>query len=129
MAIAFRCTGCRCRIHVADRRAGTTVSCPRCRTRVVVPAAGAPVQPTLLEGREIERSLAALEPLVGGSFAEESFEVPSPDDAVEGQAHREPRRAVVTLPRWAIYAVILAFPVVAAMSFLCGSLWTAAGGR
>lgn len=129
MAIAFRCTGCRCRIHVADRRGGTTVSCPRCGTRVVVPAAGDPVQSTLLEGREIERSLAALEPVVGGSFAEESFVVPSPDDSVEGEAHGEQRRAVVTVPRWAIYAVILAFPVVAAVSFVCGSLWTAAGGR
>jgi hypothetical protein len=129
MAIAFRCTGCRCRIHVADRRAGTTVSCPRCRTRVVVPTAVEPAQPTLLEGREIERSLAALEPVVGGSFAEESFVVPVPEDSDVGETHGGPRPAGVTLPRWAIYAVLLAFPVVAAVSFVCGCLWMAAGGR
>jgi ribosomal protein S27E len=129
MAIAFRCTGCRCRIHVADRRAGTTVSCPRCQTRVVVPAAGEPAQRTLLEGREIERSLAALAPVVGGSFAEESFAVPAPDEAAVGGEHGGPRSAGVTLHRWAIYAVLLAFPVVAAVSFVCGCLWMAAGGR
>jgi hypothetical protein len=68
MAIAFRCTGCRCRIHVADRRAGTTVSCPRCQTRVVVPAAGEPAQRTLLEGltRHITTYMAAFSQL-GGS--------------------------------------------------------------
>jgi hypothetical protein len=129
MAIAFRCTGCRCRIHVADRRAGTTVECPRCHTRVVVPSAGPSVEPTTLEGRQVELSLAALAPVVGGSFADESFVVPSADDPPVAQAGVGRGAARVTLPRWAIYALAVSFPVVAAVSFGCGCLWMAARRR
>lgn len=129
MAIAFRCTGCRGRIHVADRRAGTTLSCPRCQTRVVVPSAGEPAQPTALEGREIERSLEALEPIVGGSFAEASFVVPMPHEPGSAPAPGGSRAAGVTVSRWAIYALAASFPVVAAVSFVCGCLWMAARGR
>lgn len=114
---------------MADRRAGTTVSCPRCQTRVVVPSAGDTAQPTALEGREIERSLAALQPVVGGSFAEESFVVPVPDGPVTRPARSGSRAAGVTVPRWAIYALAVSFPVVAAVSFVCGCLWMTARGR
>lgn len=131
MPIAFRCTGCRCRIHVAQRRAGTSVPCPRCRTRVVVPATSEAAEPTALEGPGVERSLASLQRAAGGSFAEESFEIPpgTEAEAVAAARRRDHSQGRVTLPRWAIYAGIAAFPAVAAAAFLCGCLWMAAGRR
>ena len=39
MPIEFRCTGCRSRLHVPKRWAGNSLPCPKCGTRVVVPAA------------------------------------------------------------------------------------------
>lgn len=114
---------------MAERRAGTTVSCPRCQTRVVVPAAGEAAPPTRLEGRDVERSLAQLEPAPGGTFAEESFVIPAPEEPAGGQPRAASASAGVTLPRWALYALLVAFPAVAVVSFLCGCLWMAAAGR
>jgi len=131
MPIAFRCTGCRCRLHVAERRAGTSVCCPRCRTRVVVPATSEAAPPTALEGAGVERSLATLQRGAGGSFAEESFEIPpaTESEAAADTCRRDHSQGGVTLPRWAIYAGVAAFPAVAAIAFLCGCLWMAAGRR
>jgi len=128
MSIAFRCTGCQCRIHVSPRKAGSTVSCPRCATRVVVPADSEAATASRFEQRDVERSLRSLQPVAGGSFAEESFELPPPDDAGQAVvANVRPRE--VTLPRWTIYAVAFALPAVAAAGFVCGCLWAGLRGR
>ena len=60
MPVKFRCTGCRSKLYVPVRWHGTSIECPRCATRVMVPAGGA-APPTSLEGPEIERSLDALD--------------------------------------------------------------------
>ena len=94
---------------------------------MVVPATSEGTDIARFEGRDVERSLASLQRSAGGTFAEESFEIPQVGEAADGTSRVGADDAGVTLPRWAIYALILAFPAVAAAAFLCGCLWTAAG--
>ena len=132
MPIGFRCTGCRARLHVPKRWAGNTLPCPKCGTRVVVPAAAHEHEPTAFEDAAVERSLASLRlPRVaaaGGIFADDSFELPS---AVEddGTLHSRDSSNSITLSRRAIYAYVILVPVVAAAAFGLGCWWTAAGDR
>lgn len=127
MPFAFRCTGCRAKLHVPSRWAGGTVPCPKCRTRVVVPnpleaAAALPVHPAaIFESRSLERSIATLEPVAGGSFADANFELPAGEPAIIAEA----TDMGVTLPWWVIYAALTGFAVVAAGSFLLGMWWAA----
>lgn len=129
MPFAFRCTGCRAKLHVPTRWAGGTVPCPKCRTRVVVPnppeaGAGAalPGHPAAtFESRSLEQSLATLEPVAGGSFADADFELPAGEPAIIAEA----ADLGVTLPWWVIYAAAFGFAVVAAGSFLVGMWWAA----
>jgi hypothetical protein len=99
---------------------------------VVVPAAAEGHEPTAFEDAAVERSLASLEvPRVvaaGGIFADDSFELPSANDAGEAAETRNPRNGI-TLSRWAIYAYVILVPAVAAAAFGLGCWWTAAGGR
>ena len=135
MSIECRCTGCRSRLHVPQRRAGATVSCPKCGTRVVVPAATLEDGPTSFEHRSVERSLASLEAGRGGAgtrggiVAEDSFELPdsiAPDVVGGGMPRRE---AGLTLTRWAIYLYAATVALVAVGAFLVGSWWPFAGVR
>ena len=128
MPIGFRCTGCRSRLHVPKRWAGNTLACPKCGTRVVVPEAGG--EPTAFEDKAVERSLASLNvPRVGktgGIFAEDSFELPSPDDIQESLLKQERGKDLITLSRRALYAYLAMIPVIAVAAFLLGYWCTAA---
>jgi len=136
MPFAFRCTGCRAKLHVPTRWAGSTVPCPKCHTRVVVPTTpgaaaggsppGNPAAPAgspaaRFESRSLERSLAALQPAAGGSFADSDFALPSGEPAIIAEA-TDPG---VTLPWWVIYAAAFGLAVVAAGSFVVGMWWAA----
>jgi len=125
MPFAFRCTGCRAKLHVPTRWAGGTVPCPRCHARVVVPSASeakaAANPPTTFESRSLERSLATLDPAAGGSFADADFELPPGEPAVVAEAVAQG----VTLPRWVIYAAVFGIAAVAAGSFVLGMWWAA----
>ena len=132
MPIGFRCTGCRARLHVPSRWSGTTVPCPKCGTRVVVPAAAA-TRTGAFEQPSVERSLATLQPpsarSAGGIFADESFELPLGEtDEAPGPVQGR-RRAGITLPRLAVYAYAAVVPIVAALAFWLGCWWAAGGGR
>jgi len=132
MPIGFRCTGCRARLHVPKRWAGNTLPCPKCGTRVVVPAAAPEHEPTAFEDAAVERSLASLQvPRVaaaGGIFADDSFELPSAIEA-DGALHSGDSQSSITLSRRTIYAYVILVPVIAAAAFGLGCWWTAAGGR
>lgn len=119
MAIKFRCTRCRARLHVPTRWGGTSVSCPKCSTRVVVPAGDRPT--TRFEQADVERSLNGLEPAPGGTFAAASFELP-PAGESEAAAVVDDEQSL-TLPRWTVYAHGAATAVIAAVSFFLGALW------
>lgn len=122
MPIAFRCTRCRAKLHVPSRWGGTSVACPKCTTRVMVPGA-APGASTPFEQRSVERSLEALQAPVGGTFAAESFVIPEPtphDDAVGSARHGQ---ADLRLPRWTIYAAGLMLVAAAAIAFVAGVWW------
>jgi predicted RNA-binding Zn-ribbon protein involved in translation (DUF1610 family) len=132
MPIGFRCTGCRARLHVPSRWTGTTVPCPKCGTRVVVPAAASATRTGTFEQAAVGRSLATLQPparAVGGIFAEESFELPMGDSAAAPVGPVGARRAAITLPRMAVYAYAAAIPAVAALAFWLGVWWAGAGAR
>ena len=132
MPIDFRCTGCRSRLHVPKRWAGNTLPCPKCGTRVVVPAAAQGHEPTAFEDAAVERSLQSLHVQrtgkAGGTFAADSFEIPASADAGGIPQGPGPRNGI-TLSRRAIYAYLVMVPVVAAAAFWLGCWWTASGGR
>lgn len=139
MPIKFRCTGCRSKLYVPERWHGTSIVCPRCQTRVIVPAGG-DATPTSLEGPDVERSLDALDD-TGAAFDAAPFAIdlgaaprrqgrrsgarrgrkPAPAAKVAG------RRATVTLPVWVPYAFMAAMLAVAAGSFALGVWWSTAG--
>lgn len=132
MSIGFRCTGCRARLHVPSRWTGTTVPCPKCGTRVVVPAAASAAPTGTFEQAAVERSLATLQAparAVGGIFAEESFELPVGDVDGAKLAPATRRPVVITLPRMAVYAYAGALPIVAVLAFLLGIWWAGAAPR
>ena len=124
MAIEFRCTRCRVRLHVPNRWSGTTVPCPKCQTRVVVPGAGADRPKSRFETREVEASIAALEAPPGGVFATATFSLPA--SAAEPEESPEPAIKVtpgVTFPRSAVYALGLVIPAIVVVSFLLGAVF------
>ena len=128
MAIAFRCTRCRARLHVPTRWAGGSVSCPRCETRVVVPAEPQAERPAF-ESREVEQSLAMLERQGNGLVAAEDPASPGVGPAGTVMHPVRVERAGVTVPWWAIYAAILLIPATAIVAFACGVWWrTVTGG-
>lgn len=127
MPIAFRCTRCRARLHVPTRWGGTSVTCPKCTTRVIVPAADARAATTAFEHRSVERSLATLEQPAGGTFAAESFVLPKNIEDPD-----PPRRAIaseLTVPRWALYAILAAMVLAAVGGFVAGARWAGEGTR
>lgn len=116
MGIAFRCTGCRARLHVSDQRAGGSITCPRCETRVVVPLASP--EPSAFESRAVERSLAALDQ-----------RQPPAVPKNPGSGAR-PGRSGVTVPWWAIYAAVMGMVTLAVAAFVGGAWWASiTGGR
>lgn len=121
MPIAFRCTRCRATLHVPSRWGGTSVSCPKCTTRVMVPASDSRAAATPFERSSIERSLAALDQPPGGVFAAEGFDLPeeSGEAAVVTAAH--PGHLI--LPRWTIYALLTVVLAAVAVSFVAGARW------
>ncbi len=126
MPIEFRCTGCRAKLHVPTRWGGTTVPCPKCQTRVVVPGVGrgAANAKTTFETREVEASIAALE-APGGVFADPGFRLPAAgvNDASEAVGDAIAVPVGVTLPRWAVYALAFLVPVVGIVSFVLGAMF------
>jgi len=78
---------------------------------------------TRFEGAAVERSLAALEPAAGGSFADEDFTLPVADAGDTGTA-----ALGVTRRPWGIYAAFTAVLVmVAVASFALGVWWATRG--
>lgn len=61
MPMKFRCTACTARLHVPSRWAGTTIECPKCSTRVVVPARSTEAVENRFEDRDFEKRIATLE--------------------------------------------------------------------
>lgn len=128
MPIEFRCTGCRAKLHVPTRWGGTTVPCPKCQTRVVVPGMqrGTVAAKTTFESREVEKSIAALEAAPGGSFADPGFRLPDAVAASGADTAEEAAIAVpvgVTLPRWAVYALAILVPAVGIVAFVLGAMF------
>lgn len=141
MPIGFRCTGCRSRLHVPKRWAGNSLPCPKCGTRVVVPAAAREAgedaehdaEPTAFADASVERSLATLQvpraAKAGGVFADDAFELPSAGEVDAAAATLDRSRGGITLSRWALYAYAMIVPVIAVGAFLLGCWWTAAASR
>lgn len=133
MPIKFRCTGCRSKLYVPERWHGSSIVCPRCETRVMVPAEAAGGVGTSFEGAAIEASLEALVPTVDEPFHAAPFTV-----KVGGKSRRKGKRPArppamgrqrtVTLPVWAPYAWGVGLLLVAVGAFFAGILWASRGG-
>lgn len=122
MPIDFRCTRCRARLHVPTRWGGTTVPCPKCETRVVVPKTADRRQPTSLESRAAEASIAALASgqRAGGAFAADDFAIPDPSEPASEEAPVIATTTGLTLAGWRVYALIAAAVGLLLASFLLG---------
>lgn len=97
------------------------MACPKCTTRVMVPGNDPPTTTTPFENRRVERSLEALEVPSGGTFAADSFELPSgPGEAVTATSSAPGH---LILPRWTMYAVVGLVLATAVASFVAGAWW------
>lgn len=133
MPIKFRCTGCRSKLYVPARWHGTSIECPRCKTRVMVPADADGGIVTSFEGAAVEKSLEALVPEGDEPFRTAPFSV-KVDANGRRRGKRSPkpkaplRRPTVTLPAWVPYAFSVALVLVAVGAFFAGIWWASRGG-
>jgi DNA-directed RNA polymerase subunit RPC12/RpoP len=139
--IKFRCTGCKSKLYVPARWHGTSIECPRCQTRVMVPAEAVGGPGASFEGRDVERSLADLlppspppSPAVEDAFELAPFSVkvdrkqPSRGKSRSaGPGVPVTARASLTIPRWAPYACLVTLVLVAVGGFLLGAWWATRG--
>ena len=138
MPIKFRCTGCRSKLYVPERWHGTSIVCPRCETRVMVPAEAAGGIVTSFEGAAVEKSLEDLVPDRDEPFRAAPFMIkvgaPGRSRGKRGRGKRTPksagvqRRRTVTLPDWVPYAFGVGLLLVSAGAFLAGIWWASKGG-
>jgi len=141
MPIQFRCTGCRSKLYVPARWHGTSIVCPRCETRVMVPAGAAGGVVTSFEGAAIEASLEALAPTAEEPFDAAPFTVKvsgKVSGKVGGNSRRKGNRPprppavgrprMVTFPAWAPYAWSVGSLLLAVGAFFAGVLWASRGG-
>ena len=133
MPIKFRCTGCRSKLYVPARWHGTSIVCPRCETRVMVPAEAAGGVVTTFEGAAVEKSLEALVPAADEPFHAAPFSVKvGAKGRRRGKRTAEPsapgKRRAVTLPAWVPYAWGVALLLVAVGAFFAGVWWASRGG-
>ncbi len=138
MPIKFRCTGCRSKLYVPERWHGTSIVCPRCETRVMVPAEAAGGIVTSFEGAAVEKSLEDLVPDRDEPFRAAPFTIkvgaPARSRGKRGRGKRTPksagvqRRRTVTLPDWVPYAFGVGLLLVSAGAFLAGIWWASRGG-
>jgi hypothetical protein len=137
MPIHFRCTGCRSKLYVPARWHGTSIVCPRCETRVMVPAEAAGGVVTSFEGAAIEASLEALAPTANEPFDAAPFTV-KVSGKVSGKSRRKGKRParppavvrqrMVTFPAWAPYAWGVGSLFLAVGAFFAGIWWASRGG-
>jgi len=138
MPIKFRCTGCRSKLYVPARWHGTSIVCPRCETRVMVPAVAAGGIVTTFEGAAVEKSLEALVPDGDEPFRAAPFTVqvraPGRSRGNRSRGKRPPksagvqRRLTMTLPVWVPYAFGVGLLMVSVGAFLAGIWWASRGG-
>ena len=132
MPIKVRCTGCRSKLYVPARWHGTSIVCPRCETRVMVPAEAAGGVVRSFEGAAIEASLEALVPTADEPFDAAPFTV-----KVSGKSRRKGKRPArppalvrqrtVTFPAWAPYAWSVGSLLLALGAFFAGIWWASRG--
>lgn len=127
----FRCTACTARLHVPRRWAGSTIECPKCMTRVVVPREPTGAQPVRFEDRSLERRIEAFEAATIAA-AMETGSIPGSGSHPRagsswGAADRERSgRAMIAIPRGWIplfaASVAVAIAAAAAAGFYAGWL-------
>ena len=83
----------------------------------------APAAATPFEQASVERSLESLKSPAGGTFAEESFELPAPPEmGADSPGWRDVPTALL-LPGWTVYAGVIALVATAAVAFAAGVWW------
>lgn len=102
------------------------MACPKCTTRVMVPASDPPAS-TAFEHKGVERSLQALEQPAGGTFAAASFELPDGPAEQTTDALLDPGHLIV--PRWTMYALVILLLTTVAVSFVAGAWWARLDAR
>lgn len=133
----FRCTACTARLHVPRRWAGVTIECPKCMTRVVVPAEAAGSQPVRFEDRSIEKRIEAFEASLAAVNAAASggpqSAGDSPPTAVPAAGRERLSRAMIAVPsEWIpslAAAVVVAIAAAAAAGFWLGWLASQASAK
>lgn len=129
MPMKFRCTACTARLHVPTRWAGTTIECPKCTTRVVVPLDPPARETVRFEDRSVEKQIEAFEAATlavmnaaatsGSASSTGNTQAPSmgPDEISDSiRASGRHGRGMIAVPTgWlAILATAVVFAIVAA---------------
>jgi len=136
----FRCTACTARLHVPRRWAGTTIECPKCMTRVVVPREPAASETVRFEDRSIEKRIEAFEAAtLAAVTAAASAIPPSPGDGLPTSTGSDGRerlgRSMIAVPSGWIplflfaAAAVLAIAAAAAAGFWAGWLASQASAK
>ncbi len=143
MPVRFICPACNQLLGVSSRKIGAEVSCPKCRTALIVPGEAPTAEAGPFERPEVEKAIDSLagaglegggagptSEAAGGSVGWEGFDpaiAPTAAPRVEPRASfREASRERVTVPRWAIYVQAGVLPAVAIVFFLAG-YWIGSG--
>lgn len=131
MPMKFRCTSCTARLHVPRRWAGTTIECPKCTTRVVVPVEPDRSETVRFEDRSIEKRIEAFEAATLAAVTAAASAVPSspgdgPPTSTSVAGRERFGRAMVAVPSGWIplftAAVLLAIAAAGAAGFWAGWL-------
>jgi len=118
----FRCTACTARLHVPRRWAGTTIECPKCMTRVVVPQEPDTSETVRFEDRSIEKRIEAFEAATLAAVNAATAAPQPPGDGPQGPARSGGRdrfgRAMVAIPSgWIAFFAAAAVLAIAAAAF------------
>lgn len=130
MPINFRCTSCTARLYAPKRTAGTSIECPKCGRRVIVPAPSAWPDPARFEERDVERRIGAI-----GNASEEIVRLQDATGWQRPAAGSAAGRAVgwpfldryPFVPAWLVWAQGACIALAALAGFAVG-LWWARGG-
>lgn len=128
MPMKFRCTSCTARLHVPRRWAGTTIECPKCTTRVVVPLEPPSESPVRFEDRSLEKKIEAIEAATieaaqSAALQQAAADPESLRDSMRSAGMHRDRRMVAIPRSWLVMLVVgaaAAVVIAAAAGFWAG---------
>jgi hypothetical protein len=140
MSIRFACPRCKQVLGVATRKAGTAVTCPKCKGSIVVPAAeesasgqassaASSVGPSLSEPADVTSRFATpdIEETLSSLVIFDTESVPPAKRSASSARTADSERTMLLIPRKVVYFQATLLALVAVLFFLAG--WWIGGSR